>query len=449
MATEQNHFHAPGLGRRVFIETYGCQMNVADSQLMGGILETSGYLKADSLEEADVILVNTCAVRERAEDRVISRVSSMKPFKTANPDLVLGVTGCMAEHLREQLLERAPVIDLIVGPDAYRRLPQLIDNVSSGHPIIDVKLDRSETYDGVADTKVDGIHGWVTIQRGCDKFCTFCIVPFVRGRERSCAPREVLRQTRALAAQGAREVTLLGQTVNSYRYEDVDFADLVQSVSEIDGIERIRFTSPYPLDFPDKLIKTIATNPKVMPYIHLPVQSGSDPVLASMKRGHTVAEYLELVDSLRSQIAGLSLSTDLIVGFPGESDADFQKTMDLVRAIRFDSAFMFLYSERSHTAAKKSLPDDVPMATKKARLQELISVQEAISQEVNDALIGSEVDVLVTGPSRRSETDFCGRTATFKTTIFPVSSVDAAPPGSVVRVRVESATSHTLKGSLL
>jgi len=447
---ETTQFHAPGLGRRVFIEPDGCQMNVADSQLMIGILENAGYRAAANAGEADIILVNTCAVRERAEERVIARLENLNPHKWRNPDVVLGVTGCMAEHLKGGLVDKAPMVDMVIGPDAYRRLPDLLEQATGGELVLDTKLDKGETYEGVAETRVDGVHGWITIQRGCDKFCTFCIVPFVRGRERSVAPREVLRQARALARQGAREVTLLGQTVNSYRHEEADFADLLDAVSAIDGIDRIRFTSPYPLDFSDKLIETMASNPKVMPYVHLPVQSGSDPVLFEMKRGHTVEEYLALVERLRSAIPSVALSTDLIVGFPTEGEEDFQATLDLVRKVRFDSAFMFLYSERSNTAAKKHLPDVVPLDEKKRRLNELIAVQERISLEVNRGWAGRTVQVLATGPSRRGEHQLVGRSREFKTTVFSVEGVSEPPvAGDLVDVYIADTTSHTLLGELV
>ena len=441
MSIETSQFR----GRAVFIETYGCQMNVADSQLMAGILQTAGYYTTDSAEQADVILVNTCAVRERAEERVLRRLQNLKVHKRGNPDLILGVTGCMAEHLREALVEQAPMVDMVVGPDAYRRLPRLLEAAAGRDPIIDVKLDKSETYEGAADSKVDGVNGWISVQRGCDKFCTFCIVPFVRGRERGCPPRDVLRQARALVAQGAAEITLLGQTVNSYRYEDVDFADLLEAVSQVEGLQRLRFTSPYPLDFSPKLIATIASNPKVMPQIHLPLQSGSDIVLERMKRGHTAQDFLDLVGRIRQAVPNIAFSTDIIVGFPGETESDFQATMALVESVRFDSAFMFMYSERDHTLAKKSLPDDVPLDQKKARLAALIERQEAISAQVNSALVGHTVEVLAIGPSRRDPADWMGRSDTFKTTIFPLAGSDLHA-GDLVHVKVESTTSHTLKG---
>ena len=444
MTNTHSKFHAPGKGRSVFIETYGCQMNVADSQLMVGILDDAGFPMADSLDTADVILVNTCAVRERAEERVIARIASLKPHKQRG--VILGVCGCMAEHLRDNLLERVTFIDLVVGPDAYRRLPQMIDDASGGDCVIDVKLDKKETYEGAAETRVDGINGWLSVQRGCDKFCSFCIVPFVRGRERSCTPDEVVRQARSLVGQGAVEITLLGQTVNSYRYEDVDFADLLVAVSGVEGVKRIRFTSPHPRDFTPKLIETMAHNPKVMPHLHLPLQSGSDTVLERMNRGYTATEYVALVADLKAAIPGIALGTDVIVGFPGETDADFEITMALVEQIRFDSAFMFLYSERSNTYAARNYADDVPIEVKKSRLSHLVETQEQISAEVNADQIGQRVEVLVAGPSRRDPAELSGRTDTFKSTVFPVPDGAEIAPGDLVTVKVESSSSHTLRG---
>ena len=432
--------------RRVYIETYGCQMNVADSELMAGILKTEGFAKATDPGSADVILINTCAVRERAEERVLGRAATLNGEKNRRPDVLLGICGCMAEHLRETIAERAPFVDLIIGPDAYRRLPQLITDAAtaSEDPVIDVRLDKRETYEGLTPLRQEGVGGWITIQRGCDKFCTFCVVPFTRGRERGVAPREILRQARALAESGAREVTLLGQTVNSYRYEGVDFADLLEAVARVDGIERIRFTSPYPVDFTPKLIATMAREPKVCKYIHLPVQSASDPVLEGMRRGYTVGEYRKLVADLREAMPGLGLSKDIIVGFPGETDEDYQKTVELMREVRYDFAYMFKYSERSGTFAHKKIPDDIPEHVKGKRLSDLITMQEEICLERFRSYVGQTVEVLINGESRKSDDDWVGRTDCFKTTIFP--KLPGTAPGQVVKVEVTHTTSHTLLG---
>lgn len=430
--------------KKVWIETYGCQMNVADTELMYGGLLKSGYEIAEKLDEADVILLNTCAVREKAEERIYGRASQLLRFKYTNPDLVLGITGCMAEHLKDQISERAPYVDLIVGPDAYRRLPDLLSEAGGGDPVVDVRLDKGETYDGMTPARGKGVSGWVTIQRGCDKFCTFCIVPYTRGRERGTPPREVLRQARELAAMGYSEITLLGQTVNSYVYEDIDFADLLRSVAQIDGLKRIRYTSPYPIDFSEKLIRTLAELDNVPNYLHLPVQSGADSMLDRMSRGYSVADFCKIVDSLRKHMPDIAISTDIIVGFPDETDEEFQATLKLVREIEFDFAFMFAYSERDGTYASKKIPDTIPEALKKARLRELIDLQEQIGLRKYQQMVGKTVQVLAEGPAKRGNGWF-GKSADFKTTVFtPPSDVVA---GTLVDVEVASATAHALYGA--
>jgi tRNA-2-methylthio-N6-dimethylallyladenosine synthase len=434
---------APG-APRVYVETYGCQMNVADSDLIGSVLDAAGYARAERADDADVIVVNTCAVREKAEDRVIARASELGALKRKRPGTVLAIVGCMAEHLKEGLAERAPAVDVIAGPDSYRRMPELLAaaRAAHAHPLVDVRLDKAETYDGLSGAVGgDGVSGFVTIQRGCDKFCTFCVVPFTRGRERGAAPREVLRQVRELADAGYREVTLLGQTVNSYAFEDVTFAQLLRAVARVDGIERIRFTSPYPVDFTADVIAAIAEEPKICKYVHLPVQSGSDVVLERMKRGYTVADYRAIVAALRAAMPAIALSTDILTGFCGETDADHQLTLELMRELRFDSAFMFAYSERDLTFAAKKLPDDITPADKQRRLAEIIALQELVSADVFAAHVGRHERVLVTGPSRRDPNQLVGRTDGFKTVILP-TGVGAV--GTLVDVTIERATMATL-----
>jgi tRNA-2-methylthio-N6-dimethylallyladenosine synthase len=431
------------MNRRVFIETYGCQMNVSDSELMLGVLSEAGFSTANSPEEADVVLLNTCAIREKAEERIFGRLSSLHLLKQRRPEVLFGVAGCMAEHLKASLQERAPFVDLVIGPDAYRRLPQLIEQAQFD-PTIDVRLDRGEVYEGIDPLRADGVSGWITIQRGCDKFCAFCIVPYVRGRERGVSPREVLRQARMMAEQGVSCVTLLGQTVNSYRYEDADFADLLRAVAQVDGIEQVRFTSPYPIDFTPKLIELIATEPKVCKAVHLPLQSGSDRVLAAMRRQHDWAFYAQLVEDLRGAIPDLSLTTDIIVGFPGEEEEDFEATRRALAEVKFDSAFMFAYSEREGTAASKKLPDTVSEAEKKRRLTVIIDQQQEISRLRYVRHVGKRLMVLVEGNTRRNPADLIGKTDDFKTAIFPSQGRYRA--GDFVEVEVTSATSHTLLG---
>jgi len=431
---------------RVYVETYGCQMNVADSDLIGSVLAGAGYATTDSADQADVILVNTCAVREKAEDRVLARASELGALKKKRPGTVLAIVGCMAEHLKESLADKAPAVDVIAGPDSYRRMPELIAAARAERqprlPQIDVKLDKAETYDGLSGAVGgDGVSGFVTIQRGCDKFCTFCVVPFTRGRERGAPPREVLRQVRELAEAGYREVTLLGQTVNSYAFEGVTFAELLRAVAKVDGIERIRFTSPYPVDFTADVIAAIAEEPKVCKYVHLPVQSGSDVVLDRMRRGYTVADYRAIVAALRAAMPQIALSTDILTGFSAETDEDHAATLALMREIRFDSAFMFAYSERDLTFAAKKLPDDVSAALKQRRLSEIVALQEKISAEVFAAHVGRAERVLVTGPSKRDPAQLVGRTDGFKSVILPAG---LGAVGEVVDVTIRRATMATL-----
>jgi tRNA-2-methylthio-N6-dimethylallyladenosine synthase len=437
---------------RVFIETYGCQMNVADSELIGGVLRGAGYAAAAHPEDADVILLNTCAIREHAEERVLRRLADLARFKHARPELRLGLLGCMAQHNRAALAEKAPWLDLVAGPDSYRRLPELLGRVrfdpeqqAAKQQVarIDVRLDRAETYADIAPSHEGGVRAYVTAMRGCDRFCAFCVVPYVRGRERSVPPEAILADIRGLAARGVREIVLLGQTVNAYRFGDTDFGRLLHLVAKVDGVERIRFTSPHPSDMSDSVIEAMATEPKVQPSLHLPVQSGSDRVLAAMERGYTVDEYLRLVERMR---AGIALSTDIIVGFHGEEDADFRATLELMAALRYDSAFSFKYSLRENTRAYK-LGDTVSDEEKGRRLVEVIALQERVSAERNRALAGKRFAVLVEGPARRGGGMLAGKTPQFKTAVF--AAADSIWPGDTVTVRVDSATAHTLHCTLI
>jgi tRNA-2-methylthio-N6-dimethylallyladenosine synthase len=430
---------------RVFIETYGCQMNIADSELVSGVLRRAGYAPAVRLEDADVILLNTCAIREHAEERVLGRLSDLARLKQARPELRLGLLGCMAQHNRATLVEKAPWLDLVAGPDSYRRLPELLGRARFD-PAVDVRLDRAETYADIAPEHADGVRAFVTAMRGCDRFCAFCVVPYVRGRERSVPPEALLAEIRGLAARGVREVVLLGQTVNAYRLGDTDFGRLLHLVAAVDCLERIRFTSPHPCDMSDSVIEAMATEPKVQPWLHLPVQSGSDRILAAMERGYAVGEYLALVEGLRVAIPGLALSTDIIVGFHGEEEPDFQATLDLMAAVGYDSAFSFKYSLRENTRAFK-LGDTVSEQEKGRRLAEVIALQERISLERNRGLAGERFAVLVEGPARRGKGMLAGKTPQFRTAVFPAA--DSIKPGDTVTVRVESATAHTLHCSLV
>jgi tRNA-2-methylthio-N6-dimethylallyladenosine synthase len=429
--------------RSVYIETYGCQMNLADTELLFGHLGRHGYQRTDDPAGADVILLNTCAIREHAEERVVGRLGDLVRHKARRPGVQLGLAGCMAQHLRDTLMGRLPFLDFIVGPDTYRRLPELLGN-AAGDPLVDVRLDRDETYADLVPQRERGVRAWMTIMRGCDKFCTFCVVPYVRGRERSLPAAAILDQVRQLAADGFREVVYLGQTVNAYRDRDVDFGELLRRTNAIDGIERIRFTSPHPSDMTESVIEAMASCDKVCPQLHLPVQSGADRVLAQMDRGYTVAEYVDLVDRLRRAIPDIALTTDIIVGFPGEEEADFLATCELMLAVRYDSAFMFKYSARTGTKAFK-LPETVSEDEKGRRLQVVIALQEEHSAAINRTLIGATTEVLVEGPARRHDGWLAGKTPQFKTAVFPANG-NGIHPGELTRVRITDTTAHTLMG---
>ena len=428
-------------GARVYLETFGCQMNEADSALMTGQLRRAGYQTVRDPAQADVILINTCAVREKAEDRVFGRASQLSAHRKTNPNLVIGITGCMAEHLREDVLARAPHIGLVAGPDTYRSIADLVDRARAGERVTDVRLDRNETYEGLDGVPADdGVSGQVTIQRGCDKFCTFCVVPYTRGRERAVAPREILRQVRALVEQGYREVVLLGQTVNSYRWEDVDFAALLRAVAEVPGVARIRFTSPYPVDFTDRLIATMAELEPVCPFVHLPVQSGSDAMLTAMRRGYSRRDFLQLVARLRAAIPDVALSTDVMVGFCGETEADHAETLSLLQEVRFDSAFMFRYSDRGITQAARRLADDVPDEVKGKRLRDVIALQEEHTRAAHAAWIGRPLQVLITGLAKRKDA-MVGRSPQFHNVLLPLG---AGQSGDLVSIVVRDSTGHSL-----
>ena len=435
---------------RVFIETYGCQMNVADSETMAGVLERAGMSLSDRAEDADAIIINTCAIREHAEQRVLGRLGDYARMKVARPGLVVGLAGCMAQHLRSRLLDRARVLDLVVGPDGYRRLPELLARAAS-EPVAHVRLDRDETYGDLEPKRASGVRAWVTVQRGCDKFCTYCVVPYTRGRERSLSLAELIAQVRSSVAAGYREVVFLGQTVNSYHDGTHDFADLLRAADAVEGLLRIRFTSPHPSDMSDRVVASIAECAKVCPQVHLPLQSASDAVLEAMNRTYTLAQYRDVVARLRGAVPGLALSTDIIVGFPGESEEDFEKTAAYMREVRYDSAFLFKYSARPDTKAWR-WAESVSEPEKGRRLEHLLAQQQAISGALNDRLIGHEVEVLVEGPARRAghagsngrgAGQLFGKSAHFKTVVF---DDDGTPAGALRRVRVVGATPVTLVG---
>jgi tRNA-2-methylthio-N6-dimethylallyladenosine synthase len=428
--------------KRVYIETYGCQMNVADSELMFGVLGREGYVRADDPAEADVMLVNTCAVRDNAEQRVIGRMGELQRHK--RPGDVLGVVGCMAQRLGPALLERVPRVDLVVGPDAYRNLPALIGMAGHGQRTTDTEFREWEHYEDVPPVRETGPTAFVTVQRGCDYRCTFCIVPYTRGPERSRRIEDVLREVETLAAAGTTEVTLLGQTVNSYHDGRHDFADLLRAVGAAAGIRRVRFTSPYPTDFTPRVIEAMAETPAVCEHVHLPVQSGSDAVLRRMLRRYTRARYLEVVAQLRAAIPGITFSTDIIVGFPGETEAQFEETLTLVTDADFDDAYTFKYSVREGTPAVR-LGDHVADEVASARLERLIELVRANARRKNVARVGQVHEVLVERPARRGNL-MLGRTRTNQLVLL---DVPPAAAGEYHACRLTGTTGSTFTAAVV
>ncbi|OLD42908.1 MAG: tRNA (N6-isopentenyl adenosine(37)-C2)-methylthiotransferase MiaB [Gemmatimonadetes bacterium 13_1_40CM_2_70_7] len=420
----------------IYIETYGCQMNVSDSELMLGLLAREGYVRTDDPAAADVLLVNTCAVRDHAEQRVLGRMGELKRYK--RPGGVLGVMGCMAQRLGPRLLERVPQVDLVVGPDGYRNLPELIARAGGGERVADVAFKSWEHYEDVPPVRGRTISAFVTVQRGCDYRCTFCIVPMTRGSERSRNLTDVVREVEGLTAQGTTEATLLGQTVNSYHDGVHDFADLLRAVGAVPGLRRLRFTSPYPTDFTDRVLVAMADTRVVCEHVHLPVQSGSSRVLKRMLRRYDRERYLEVVAALRRAVSGVALTTDIIVGFPGETESDFAETLSLVEAVGFDDAYTFKYSVREGTPAVR-IKDHVAEEVKAERLERLIAVARRVARGKSVALVGTEQEVLVEGHARRGDL-LQGRTRTNKVALL---EGPAAWIGTYRRVRLTGTSGTT------
>ncbi|MCB9206005.1 MAG: tRNA (N6-isopentenyl adenosine(37)-C2)-methylthiotransferase MiaB [Ignavibacteriales bacterium] len=432
----------------VYIETYGCQMNVADTEIVQGILANKGYDLTEDINNADVVLLNTCSIRENAEQRIYGRLGNIKTLKTGKPNLVIGILGCMAERLRTDLVEDKKIVDLVVGPDEYRRLPEFIDTAFAGEKGIGVKLSKTETYDDLIPFRAndDGLSAWISVMRGCDKFCTFCVVPFTRGRERSRSLESVVNEVKQLSNQGYKEVTLLGQNVNSYDDNGRDFADLLAAVAVVDRNVRVRFSTSHPQDFSDKLLYTISEHPNLCNYIHLPVQSGSNRILELMNRTYSIEHYLTIIEKARKIIPGVSFSTDIISGFPTETYEDHLATLEVMRQVRYDGAYMFKYSPREGTKAYK-MTDDVDEETKSKRLTEIIDEQQKISFEINQELIGNEEVILIEGFSKKSNEFLAGRTDTNKVAIIPAEQ--NIEKGDYVKVKITKATSGTLFADVL
>jgi len=427
---------------RVYIETYGCQMNVSDSELLFGVLGREGYVRTDDPAQADVLLVNTCAVRDHAEQKVLSRLGELKQYKRRGD--VLGVVGCMAQRLGARLLERVPQVDLVIGPDGYRGLPELIARARAGERAAEVEFKSWEHYEDVPPVRGTPVSAFVTVQRGCDYRCTFCIVPMTRGPERSRKLDDVVREVERLTAGGTTEVTLLGQTVNSYWDGEHDFAELLRAVGGVPGLARLRFTSPYPTDFSDRVLCAMAETPAVCEHVHLPLQSGSSRVLKRMLRRYDRARYLEVVAALRHAVPGIALTTDIIVGFPGETEDDFSETISLVEEVGFDDAFTFKYSPREGTPATR-IPAAVPDDVAGERLERLIATVRGVARQKNVGLVGTTHELLIEGKAKRGDL-LQGRTRANKVAL--VAGPDAWI-GTYARVRFTGTTGSTFSARVV
>jgi tRNA-2-methylthio-N6-dimethylallyladenosine synthase len=447
--------------KKLYLESYGCQMNFSDSEVVASILAQDGFETTRNMDEADVILLNTCSIRENAEQRVRNRLTEFKIKKENNPDLVVGVLGCMAERLKKNLLEEEKLVDLVAGPDAYRDLPNLIEEVGTGQKAVNVLLSRDETYADISPVRLDqgGIAAFVTIMRGCDNMCSFCVVPFTRGRERSRDPQTIVEECKDLFSRGYREVTLLGQNVDSYRWNlsskgevknldepTTNFAQLMEMVALVSPLLRVRFSTSHPKDMTDDVLEIMAKYENICPYIHLPVQSGNTDVLYRMNRGYSREWYMERINAIHRIVPDCAISTDVITGFCGETEEEHQETLSLMDFVEYDFAYMFKYSERPKTLAERRFEDDIPEEVKGRRLNEIIEKQLAHSLKSNQKQIGTIQKVLIEGPSKRSEEHLCGRTGRNSMVVFPKESYEKA---QYVMVRIDSCTSATLMGEVV
>ncbi len=428
--------------KKVYIETYGCQMNVADTEVVFSLLGKEGYVRTEDMAEADVILANTCSVRDNAEQRIHGRIEQFQYWRRKRPGVLVGILGCMAERMGESLLETGKV-DIVAGPDAYRSLPHLLAAASQGHPQIDVLLSREETYGDIAPVRVDtnGVSAFISIMRGCNNVCSYCVVPYTRGAERSRDAHSIVREACDCAQRGYKEITLLGQNVDSYRWEELDFAGLLALVAESVPALRIRFSTSNPQDISDAVLETMASHANICRHIHLPVQSGSDRMLEKMRRRYTREGYLERVAKIRALMPDCAITTDVIAGFCSETEEDHRDTLTLFEEVGFDAAFMFQYSERPGTLAARKYPDDVPPEVKTRRLEEIIALQNRLSLESNRRDLGKTFRVLVEGPSKRNPAELCGRTGQNKMCVWP-DTVHKA--GDLVDVVVKDCTQATL-----
>ncbi len=439
------------MNKRIYIETYGCQMNVVDSEVIFSIMRKEGYERTANMDEADIILANTCSVRDNAEQRIWGRLEVFRKQKESRPGVIVGIVGCMAERLKDQLTKTGKV-DLVAGPDTYRTIPDMVKEITPGNPAINVLLSREETYADIVPVRTDKnrVSAFISIMRGCNNVCSYCVVPYTRGAERSRDPETILSEAKDVFSKGYKEVTLLGQNVDSYLWKDgekvVDFADLLAAVAKIDPSLRVRFATNHPKDISDKLIETMAAHRNICDHIHLPVQSGSDRMLEKMRRRYTREWYMDRVRKIREILPGCGITTDVIAGFCSETEEDHQATLSLFREAAFDYAYMFCYSERPGTIAARNYPDDVPQEVKTRRLNEIIELQNQLSLESNRRDVGKVFEVLVEGSSKRNPEELCGRTGSDKMCVFPGLGHKA---GDYVRVKVGDCTSATLLGTII
>lgn len=450
--------------RKLYIESYGCQMNFSDSEIVASILAKEGFGTTKNVEEADLILLNTCSIRDKAEQTVRKRLSSFNKLKSERPDMKIGVLGCMAERLKDKFLDEEKLVDMVVGPDAYRDLPNLVEKVEGGRKAVNVLLSKEETYADVSPVRIDsnGVSAFISITRGCDNMCTFCVVPFTRGRERSRNPETILAEAMELQSRGFKEITLLGQNVDSYLWYGgglkkdfvkasdaakataVNFANLLEKVAIAVPNMRIRFSTSNPQDMTDEVLHAIAKHENICKYIHLPVQSGSSRVLKLMNRGHNREEYFNLIDRVRKIIPDCGISHDMIAGFPTETEEDHQDTLSLMDYVRYDFGYMFYYSERPNTYAERKMEDDVPMETKKRRLNEIIALQQKHALERSQAHVGKVEEILIEGDSKRSDSDWKGRNTQNTMVVFPKTGTEKV--GDFVKVKITDCTTATLLG---
>jgi tRNA-2-methylthio-N6-dimethylallyladenosine synthase len=439
-------------GKKLYIETYGCQMNVADSEVVASILIGSGYSVTKNINEAELILINTCSIRENAEQKIWNRLEAIRSVRKKNPGTVVGIIGCMAERLKEKLLETERIVDLVVGPDAYRELPALVEEAESGQRAVNVQLSREETYADISPVRMDrnGVTAFISIMRGCNNMCSYCVVPYVRGAERSRDPQSIIREAKDLFERGYREVTLIGQNVNSYHWKQesnaMSFPGLLKSVAEISSDLRVRFSTSHPKDISDELLETIASNENICRHIHLPAQSGSSRILRLMNRDYTREWYMGRIEAIRRIIPDCSLSTDMIAGFCSETEDDHNESLSLMEWAGYDFAYMFKYSERPGTRAARKYPDDITDEVKRRRLDEIIKLQNRLSARSKKADVGKIHRVLAEGISKRSADHLYGRTSQNKVVVFPA---DGLKPGDYVNVLVEKSTSATLTGKVI